>query len=182
MDTPILTERLLLRPFTLDDAASAHAWLSDEEVMRHIPGGRDHSLEQTQNRIRRYLQHGGEHGFTKWLVTDRTTGELMGDGGLYTLPNDPRVELGFRFARQHWGQGYASEMAQAWMAQFHILLPGVTLYGIVLPDHLRSQRVLEKLGFQPVAEEVLYGRPMKVYQYLQPAAPCSWDPTGLLAV
>jgi ribosomal-protein-alanine N-acetyltransferase len=171
-DTPILTERLLLRPFTLEDAAVTHTWFSDEEVMHHIPGGPDTTLEDTHNRIRRYLQHGVDHGFTKWLVTDLATGELLGDGGLYTLPADPRVELGFRFARQHWGKGYAAEMGRAWIPQFHALRPGEPLYGIVLPDHLRSQRVLEKLGFEPVSEEPIYGRAMKVYQHRE-AAPAA---------
>jgi len=162
---PILTERLLLRPFTLEDAPAAHGWLSDPEVMHHIPGGRDATVEDTRQRITRYLQHGVTHGFTKWLVTDRSTGELLGDGGLYTLPNDPRVELGFRFARQHWGKGYACEMGRAWMERYAQLLPGKALYGIVLPEHVRSQRVLEKLGFEPVGDERVYGRVMKVYQH-----------------
>ncbi len=163
LNGPILTERLRLRPFTLEDAPVTHRWFSDPEVMHHIPGGPDATLEDTQNRISRYLQHGQTHGFTKWLVTDRTTGELLGDGGLYTLPNDPRVELGFRFAREHWGHGYATEMARAWMEQYAMMRPDESLYGIVLPDHVRSQHVLEKLGFEPVGEEQVYGRVMKVY-------------------
>lgn len=162
---PILTERLLLRPFTLEDAPVSHGWFSDPEVMHHIPGGPDTTLEDTRQRITRYLQHGLNHGFTKWLVTDRATGELLGDGGLYTLPNDPRVELGFRFARQHWDKGYASEMGRAWIEQYARLFPGRPLYGIVLPEHARSLRVLEKLGFEPVGEEPVYGRVMKVYRH-----------------
>lgn len=166
--TPILTERLLLRPFTLEDAGITHQWFSDPEVMHYIPGGPDVTLDDTRKRIERYLQHGVAHGFTKWLVTDRQTGSLLGDGGLYTLPNDPRVELGFRFAKQHWGCGYAPEMARAWMRHFAALHPGETLYGIVLPEHVRSRKVLEKLGFEPSGEEEVYGRVMKVYQNHNP--------------
>lgn len=166
--TNILTERLLLRPFTLEDAEVTHRWFSDPEVMRYIPGGPDASLEDTRRRIERYLQHEATHGFTKWLVTDRHTGEPLGDGGLYTLPNDPRVELGFRFAREHWGRGYALEMARAWVRHFAALRPGETIYGIVLPEHARSQRVLEKLGFEPAGEEEVYGRVMKVYRICNP--------------
>lgn len=166
--TPVLTERLLLRPFTLEDAGITHQWFSDPEVMHYIPGGPDVTLDDTRRRIERYLQHEVDHGFTKWLVTDRQTGELLGDGGLYTLPNDPRVELGFRFAKRHWGRGYAPEMARAWMRHFAALHPGEILYGIVLPEHVRSRKVLEKLGFEPSGEEEVYGRLMKVYQIHNP--------------
>lgn len=160
----ITTERLILRPFTLEDAEACHPWFSDPEVMKFIPGGRDTTLADTQHRIQRYLDHGQRYGFTKWLITDRITGALLGDGGLYHLPDgDSRVELGFRLARPHWGQGYAAEMGRAWMDLFPRLCPGQPLHGIVMSTHRQSQKVLEKLGFELEGTEEIYGCEMRVY-------------------
>jgi RimJ/RimL family protein N-acetyltransferase len=36
---PILTERLVIRPFVPADVQAVHAVFSDPEVMRYVPGG-----------------------------------------------------------------------------------------------------------------------------------------------
>ena len=161
-DGPIETDRMILRPF--DDAKVSHAWFSDPEVMRFIPGGPDATLDHTRRRIAAYRSHQEEHGFSKRLIIHREIGTAIGDAGLYHLPDGKRIELGFRLTKSHWAQGYAAEVGRAWLAWFDVHLAGEPLFADVHPDHHRSQRVLEKLGFSFSHEETVSGMPMLIYQ------------------
>lgn len=163
MSEVMQTERTLIRPFRSTDVAAAHEWFSDPEVMRFIPRGGDTTLEDTRQRIGGYMAHHEEFGFSKGIVIHRASGEPIGDGGLYHLPDGERIELGFRFKREFWGQGYAVEVGRAWIRRYDEIMPGRELFADVHPDHSRSQRVLEKLGFVPSHAETILGMPMLIY-------------------
>jgi ribosomal-protein-alanine N-acetyltransferase len=159
----IETERTRLRPFEENDAVAAFVWFSDPDVMRFIPGGPDATLDETRRRIAGYREHQSRHGFSKRLIIHRESGQAIGDAGFYHLPDGKRIELGFRLARPHWGRGYAAEVGRAWLAWFDAHLKGEPLFADVHPDHLRSRRVLEKLGFVCSHEEMVLGMGMLIY-------------------
>ncbi|WP_395743559.1 GNAT family N-acetyltransferase [Prosthecobacter sp.] len=158
------TERTRMRPFEEEDAGHAFAWFSDPSVMQFIPGGADLTPEDSRRRIHRYREHQRHHGFSKRLILHRETGKPIGDSGLYHLPDGKRIELGFRLAKPYWGQGYASEVGRAWLAWFDTHHPGTPLFADVHADHLRSRRVLEKLGFDLSHSETILGMPMLIYR------------------
>jgi RimJ/RimL family protein N-acetyltransferase len=163
MNALLTTERTLLRPFTLADAPAALAWFSDPEVMRFIPGGADRGLAAVEQRLSRYVSHQELHGFSKWLVVDRVTEAFIGDSGLFYFPDGERIELGFRLRRERWGQGYAAEVARAWIAWFQRRFPGRTLHAMTHPEHHRSQGLLARLGFTATGTEVLYDHPFHIF-------------------
>jgi ribosomal-protein-alanine N-acetyltransferase len=160
----IETTRTRLRPFQPADAETAYAWFSDPDVMQFIPGGIDVSLADTRHRIEGYCRHQEKHGFSKRIIFHRETGEAIGDSGLYHLPDGNRIELGFRFAKPYWGQGYALEVARAWLQWFDANKPGTRLFADVHPAHSRSKSVLSKLGFTALHTEVVYGTTMWIYE------------------
>ena len=163
MDDSLTTSRTLLRPFTFTDAPAACAWFSDPEVMHFIPGGADRELAAVEHRLARYISHQELHGFSKWLIVNRVTQELIGDSGLYYFPDGERIELGFRLRRERGGQGYATEVARAWIAYFQQRFPGRTLHAMTHPEHHRSQRVLARLGFTGIGAETLYDHLFHVF-------------------
>jgi RimJ/RimL family protein N-acetyltransferase len=160
----IETERTRLRPFEDADTEIAHSWFSDPEVMRFIPRGRDLTMEDTRARIAGYREHEARFGFSKRLIIHRETCEAIGDSGLFHLPDGKRIELGFRLARTHWGAGYAEEVGRAWLGWFDVRFSGESLFADVHAEHIRSQRVLAKLGFHPSHEELIYGMPMWIHR------------------
>lgn len=168
----LFTPRTLLRPFALTDAAAAYSWLSDPEVMHFIPSGADRDLAAVENRLARYIAHQQQHGFSKWLVIDRANDQPIGDAGLYYFPDGVRIELGFRLHRSRWRQGLASEIAHAWIAFYQQRYPGRSLHAITHPEHVRSQRVLGRVGFRPVGQEILYEYLFQVFE-LAPGVPIS---------
>lgn len=163
MDDWIETERTRMRPFEEADAEEAFTWFSDAEVMRFIPGGPDATLEDTRGRIAGYREHQRRFGFSKRIIIHRETGKAIGDSGLFHLPDGVRIELGFRLARPNWGAGYAVEVGRAWLEWFDTHLAGEPLFADVHPDHVTSQRVLAKLGFQHSHSWLVYGEQMLIY-------------------
>ena len=61
-----------------------------------------------------------------------------------------RVEVGWRLARAHWGQGYATEAARAWLALGLRRRSGRRRSSpSPVPDNHRSQAVMRRLGMRP---------------------------------
>jgi RimJ/RimL family protein N-acetyltransferase len=152
---------LTIRPLRPSDLDAMHAIYSDPEAMRFIPGGvRD--LDGTRQRVADLIDHHDRYGVSKWAVTRAHDGLLVGDCGLQFLPGRNDLELGFHFARPHWGRGYATEAASACLAwaMAHRTEP---ILAIVVPGHHSSQRVLTKLGMQVVGPEFILGRTWIVY-------------------
>lgn len=159
----IETERTRLRPLEEADATAAFAWFSDPEVMRFIPRGPDHTIDDTRRRIAWYREHEARFGFSKRIILHRETGEAIGDSGLFHMPDGERIELGYRLSRPYWGAGLAVEIGRAWLTWFDAHLAGTPLFADVHAEHVRSQRVLTKLGFEPSHSEEVLGMEMMIY-------------------
>ena len=98
-------------------------------------------------------RHWDEHGFGLLAVEDRETRELIGRSGVQyhrLWPADP--EVGWAFDPDWWGRGLATEAGAAsvgWAFR-ELALPRVV--SIAHPENVASRRVMEKLGFEVVAE------------------------------
>lgn len=103
----IETERLVLRPLAMDDAASLHGVFTHPEAMRfwHTPPHAD--LSETQAMIARELSGDG----CAWAVARR--GEPDAIGVVYYLGNPGPPGLGYIQHPAHWGQGYMTEAVRA---------------------------------------------------------------------
>jgi RimJ/RimL family protein N-acetyltransferase len=93
--------------------------------------------------------HWTRHGFGLWLLRDRSTGEVVGRGGLqYTdAIGGYAVEAAWAIVPERWGQGLATELAQASVRVAFESLGLDEIIAITLPDNLASRRVMEKAGF-----------------------------------
>lgn len=145
------TERLILRHFSAtDDNALHQAVFSDPEVMRFGDGPQ--SLEWTRAWIQHCQQHYYEAmGYGPFAVIHQSTRLLIGYCGLFYFSNvngQPEVELGYRFARAAWGQGYATEAAISVREYARTSLGMKRLIAIIDPANVASIRVAQKLGMR----------------------------------
>ena len=146
---PIETERFTLREWNLSDAPWLYELNQDREVV-HLTGdaGFD-SIEAAQELIAAYLNYQRD-GYGRWMVEDKNSGEALGWCGLNK--NSWGIDLGYRFFKKFWGQGVASECAEAtvkWARKMG--LP--RLIGRTLTGNPASARVLEKLDFERYSEQ-----------------------------
>lgn len=142
------TDRLILRPFTEDDAPAYHALVSDLDVLRFTGETPVASIADTLAILRtRPLRDYAVHGFGRMACVHQQSGELIGFCGLKRLEMfGNEVDIGYRFVRRYWGLGLASESAEALYAQGKNELKLARIIGLVMPENSASVRVLEKLG------------------------------------
>ncbi|MEU0527359.1 GNAT family N-acetyltransferase [Streptomyces niveus] len=147
--TEIRTPRLLLRRWTDDDLAPMAEINSDPEVMRWIGDGSVRDLDETAEDIERWEEEWDEEGFGLFAVELLASGELIGSVGLSVageLPEVlPDVEISWRLGTQFWGQGYASEAAQA-VLEFALQDRGLDrVVAVTRLGDEQSENVLRKL-------------------------------------
>jgi ribosomal-protein-alanine N-acetyltransferase len=155
MITPsIETTRLVLRPFSLDDAEPLHQILISQGILQYFPSSDPPDLERVQRLVKRQIEHWREHGYGWWAVEPLQENGLIGWSGLQYLPETDEIEIGYLLSKQYWGRGLATESATAGI-EFGFTQLGIQeIIGIVHPNNIASQRVLEKIGlkFQEKAE------------------------------
>lgn len=143
------TERLILRPLTVDDADEIHYYFSDPAVYEHIPPNPSTSLEETREKLEKILKMGQESGYGSLAVIEKSTGKLIGDCGIFPSDVDEsKIEIAYRFARHTWGKGYAVEAAQAVLRFSFDKYEFGSIISITGPEHAASIRVMEKLGMK----------------------------------
>lgn len=165
MGIPTLTtQRLTLRPFTEADAEALHRILAQDQILCYYPRPDAPDLARVQRLIAGQLRHWEEHGLGWWAVELRATGELLGWNGLQFLPETEEVEVGYLLSRTHWGQGLTTEGARAALRYGFETLRLGSIIGIVHPENIASQRVLEKAGLMFISEADYFG--MHVCRYV----------------
>lgn len=145
--TPILaTPRLTLRTFRRDDLPLYAALNADLDVMRYL-GGAALPREESDE-IAAYAQDlYAEKGIGLLAVErleDRTFLGMCGLHRVHWYPDD--IEIGWRFAREHWGRGYATEAASAWLDHGFEALELPRVISTTDVPNLRSRAVMERLG------------------------------------
>jgi ribosomal-protein-alanine N-acetyltransferase len=160
----LTTARLHLRPFTIADQAAIHAVYADPEVMRYVGHGAHRTTAETVSALRTYGEVLERRGFSFLAVTERSTGALIGDGGLHPLGGvGPDVELGYTLARSAWGKGYATELGRALVQYAFETLRVPRVVAQVEPANTASRHVLAKLGMTEREQRTAYGRPHLLY-------------------
>jgi RimJ/RimL family protein N-acetyltransferase len=146
----LTTQRLLLRHFHVLDAEPMARVFGDPEVMRFGDGvqTREWVVNWLHTCLERYHR---TEGFGPYAVVEKSSQHVIGYCGLFFLPDvagQPEVEIGYRLSRSTWGQGYATEAAQA-IRDFAFTTLGMKrLLAIIDPSNLASIRVAEKIGMR----------------------------------
>jgi RimJ/RimL family protein N-acetyltransferase len=167
---PIETGRLVLRRWRDDDVEPFAAMCGDPEVMRYIGSGATRTRAQAQASIDAYEREWEANGFGLYAVELLKDGRFVGFAGLAEptfLPEImPAIEMGWRFARQNWGKGYASEAAQAALGFGFKTLGLSEIVSVCQAGNHASARITQKLGMRLDRETIdpTCGRLVQVYR------------------
>lgn len=148
--TPILTtDRLTLRPFTLDDAPDLLAVFSDPAVMHYWSSEPWTSVRDAEAMIEQALAGYREQSEVRFGIELAATGQLIGALNLHRFfPKNRRCEIGYALGSAHWGKGYASEaLATGIDYAFHELRLN-RIEADIDPRNTASGTLLERLGFR----------------------------------
>lgn len=157
------TSRLIAERLREDHLADLVALHLDPEVSRYLGGVR--SPEATKAYLTVNMAHWDRHGYG--LCVLRTpTGEFAGRAGLRQVVVDDQeeVEIAYTFKRALWGQGLASEIAQALTSHGLVQLELPSLVGLVSVENAPSRRVLEKANFTLERSTTWRGEEIVIYR------------------
>jgi RimJ/RimL family protein N-acetyltransferase len=140
----IETERLTLRTFRHSDLASYAALNADPEVMRYLGGVIDAAESDD---IAEWAQETyAMHRMGLLAIERRADAAFLGMCGLHHVSWYPDIEIGWRLAREHWGNGYATEAAAAWLDYGFQTLALPRVISIADVPNSRSIAVMQRLG------------------------------------
>jgi RimJ/RimL family protein N-acetyltransferase len=147
---PLITARFSIEPLGIGDLSAFVTYRTDPEIARFQSWDTDYSESQAlaliQSQAGTSLPEPGD-----WLqlaVHDSTTGQLLGDLALHQVEDEESVfEIGFTFARQFQGRGFAKEAASALIAHLFQQQNASRVIAATDSRNLPSIKLLLALGF-----------------------------------
>lgn len=170
MDIPTLTtERLVLRPFRLDDLDALAAMNAEPTVMRYIGEVQDRAA--AFRTMCAYMGHWYLCGFGPWAVEERATGVFIGRAGLVGFEPWTDVEVAYALIPSAWRKGYASEVAARSLRYAHEVVGARGVASHILAGNEAAVRIAERLGarYAGDAEVLVKATPVRIYVYPDPA-------------
>jgi len=166
--TILETGRLILRQLEPDDADALSRVLSDPETMRYYPAPYDRT--GVERWITRNRQRYKDDGVGLWAMVLKSNGDMIGDCGItrQLVEGEYLYEIGYHLRRDHWGQGLASEAAQACRDWAFANLKTDRVISLIRPENVPSQRVAERNGMTIWKEVTWRGQRHRVYSVAKP--------------
>ncbi len=141
------TDRLTLRPFTLDDVAQLRPLVGEKEIAattmtipHPYPDG------EAERWIGTHQPRFEEGKAATFAVTLRESGELIGAIGLSIKREHSHAEMGYWIGKPYWNKGYATESTQA-LLQYGFETLGLNrIFAHHMTKNPPSGRVMQKIG------------------------------------
>ena len=138
------TERLLLRNLTPEDYREVFRWCGDPDVARYMIYPVYTRAEDVKAWIET-LDPDDPDEYDAGIVL-RSTGELIGGGGIYYQPETDLWNIGYNLRKDQWGNGYAMEAIRGLLEYAGSMRDVRGITGSFANENARSRCVMEKLG------------------------------------
>jgi RimJ/RimL family protein N-acetyltransferase/nicotinamidase-related amidase len=146
----IETQRLILRPFSMEDAKSVlDNWAGDEKVQKMYGEPAYKTVEEVKSLLQKYIA-GYVTGYTyRWAVIEKESGECIGQIAFFLVDKfNSWGEIEYAIGKAYQGKGYATEAAKA-VIDYGFKEIGFNKVQIcVRPSNVKSKNVIEKCGFE----------------------------------
>lgn len=144
------TERLILRPFTEDDAQAVFVgWASDSEVTKYLTWPTHRTVNDSLGFMRYCVQSYQDKTSYQWGMERRDTHELIGNISVVHINEDiAEMGLGWVLSRNYWGQGYMPEAAKRVIGFLFDEVAVNRIFATHDARNLKSGRVMQKVGMK----------------------------------
>lgn len=163
------TERLILKPASVDDAAFILKILNMPKFLKFVGDRKVRTLEQAKNYIaERMLPQLEKLGYGNYIVIQKSDNTKAGCCGLYKRDGLDIVDIGFAYLPEYEGKGFGFEAANALKKAAKNDFNIKEICAITAQQNKASQKLLEKLGLQFQKMVVLPNETEELrYYYLQ---------------
>lgn len=139
------TKRLLLRPFTIDDASQMfNAWASDKEVTKYLTWEPHQSIAETKAIINIWISEYEKPERINFAIVLNDTNTLIGGIDVVGYIDDIPV-IGYCMAKDYWGKGIMTEACKE-VINFLFSLGHKKIRIDAATDNIGSNRVIQKCG------------------------------------
>lgn len=148
MKLTLETKRLILRPFSVDDAETMYlSWATDPEVTKFLTWEMHESVEETRELLVRWVEEYEKPERLNFAITLKASDELIGNisvvgylGGVNGTP-----AIGYCISRKHWNNGYTTEACRELLS--YLFSKGYSAVRIdAVKENIASQKVIGKCG------------------------------------
>lgn len=152
------TSRLLLRPFTQDDAAEVNALAGNINVAKttlNVP--HPYSEDMARSWISTHQPDLDAGIKIVYAITLSDSGTLVGTIGLHDI-KPPQAEMGYWVGEPYWGNGYCTEAATALIEHAFTAMDLSRIHSEHLVSNPASGRVMQKAGMRHYASSQCHDR------------------------
>lgn len=143
------TERLLLRPLTMEDLEFVFQHFGHPQVAQYLLDEEPVTeISQAREIIQFYLDAENKP-YNRWGIAQKSTGQLMGTCGFHKWNKRSfRAEIGYDLYPDFWGQGYMTEALQKVIAHGFGQMNLHRIEALIYVENKRSMQLLKKIGFK----------------------------------
>lgn len=153
-DIYIETERLIIKPYSMEDIEDLYRIYSDEKVMAYIPEG-VMSYQWIKDLITWMVEYCYEKNTPENIIKFgvsieyKESRKVIGWCGLGSLDCNPEdVEIFYGLASEYWGQGLGTEAVNAMLNYGFNTIGLKRIIAVVSPHNIASKKVIEKTGMK----------------------------------
>lgn len=142
------TDRLILRPFTLDDAGAMYDnWAGDPEVTKYLSWEPHADLQETRSILRGWVNSYEFPEYYSWAIVLKETDTPIGSiGSVERRDNIRMLHVGYCIGKAWWHQGYTTEAFAGLIRFFFEQVGANRIESCHEPDNVHSGQVMKKCG------------------------------------
>ena len=146
MKIPVLeTDRLILRPLTVDDAQAVYVWVSDERVTKYMQYLTYNSLDDVKKWLTSLQSEDATNNFGFVLKENNL---LIGSGGIGYNKEKGAWYFGYNIRYDYWNQGLTTEATKCMMKFAYDNFGARDFSAYHAVDNSASGKVMEKCGLK----------------------------------
>ena len=149
----IMSEIVNIRHWTNDDIPHLIQMNQDKFVMKYFLSTL--TAEETTLRYKLMQEHIEKNGFGLYVV-ENSIGEFLGYTGYMIADFEssftPCIEIGWRFKKEYWGNGYATAAAKLCLTFGFSELSFESIYSFTSIHNKKSEAVMQRIGMQKIGE------------------------------
>jgi ribosomal-protein-alanine N-acetyltransferase len=157
------TERIILRPYTMDDLDTLADILKDPDVMRFMPGNSPLTREKSEKTLKTIIDHWEKHDYGWWAVTLKGNPQAIGWCGLGLLDETGETEVLYLLDKPYWNHGITSEAVKASLRYGFEELKLDRIIALAFHENIGSRRVMEKCNLTYMKDAVYFGLNLVCY-------------------
>ncbi|HEY0057268.1 MAG TPA: GNAT family N-acetyltransferase [Pedobacter sp.] len=147
------TERLILREILPEDEKGIFQLDSDPDVQQFLGNKPIKSIEEARQIIKFIRQQYIDNGIGRWAVIEKSSDNFIGWAGLKLIKEPVNnhcnyYDLGYRFIKPYWGQGFATEAATAALNYGFYDMKLNEVFAMTEEGNVNSKHVLQKIGLK----------------------------------